>query len=77
MTLARGQLQCDLKVRMAKAVEQEASQVEELRREARTLTVRKLDYRLCKTVAPLATDEGENRLSFCGGTARLCTGGEL
>ena len=45
---------------MAKAVEQEASQVEELRREARTLTVRKLDYGPCKTVAPLATD-GEGR----------------
>ena len=38
---------------MATAVEQEASQVEELRKEARTLTVRKLDYRPCKTVAPL------------------------
>ena len=54
----------DLKARMAVAVEQEASQVEELRREARTLTVRKLVYRPCKTVAPLATDGGENRLSF-------------
>ena len=49
---------------MVRAVEQEASQVEELRKEARTLTVRKLDYRPCKTVAPLATDGGENRLSF-------------
>ena len=54
----------DLKARMGTAVEQEASQVEDLRREARTLTVRKLDHRPCKTVAPLATDGGENRLSF-------------
>ena len=54
----------DVKARMVRAVEQEASQVEELRKEARTLTVRKLDYRPCKTVAPLATDGGENRLSF-------------
>ena len=53
-----------LKAKMATAVEQEASQVEELRQEARTLTVRKLGYRPCKTVAPLATDGGENRLSF-------------
>ena len=54
----------DVKARMVRAVKQEASQVEELRKEARTLTVRKLDYRPCKTVAPLATDGGENRLSF-------------
>ena len=54
----------DAKARMVRAVKQEASQVEELRREARALTVRKLDYRPCKTVAPLATDGGENRLSF-------------
>ena len=54
----------DLKARMVTAVQQEASQVEELRREARTLIVRKLDYRPCKAVAPLATDGGENRLSF-------------
>ena len=54
----------DLKAKMATAVEQESSQVEELRQEARTLTVRKLGYRPCKTVAPLATDGGENRLSF-------------
>ena len=52
----------DVKARMVRAVEQEASQVEERRREARTLTVRKLNYRLCKTVAPLATD-GERTVS--------------
>ena len=54
----------DVKARMVRAVKQEAFQVEELRKEARTLTVRKLDYRPWKTVAPLATDGGENRLSF-------------
>ena len=54
----------DLKVRMAEAVEKEAFQVDELRREVRQLQVRKLGYRPCKTVAPLATDGGENRLTF-------------
>ena len=54
----------DLKAKMAEAVEKEAFQIEELRREVRKLTVRKLGYRPCKTVAPLATDGGENRLTF-------------
>lgn len=54
----------DLKARMAEAVQKEAAQVEELRREVRRLTIRKLDYRPCKTIAPLATDGGENRLTF-------------
>ena len=30
----------------------------------RKLRVRKLDYRPCKTIAPLATDGAENRLTF-------------
>ena len=54
----------DLKAKMAEAVEKEAAQVEELRREVRRLAVRKLDHRPCKTIAPLATDGGENRLTF-------------
>ena len=54
----------DLKTSMAEAVEKEARQVEELRREVRGLAVRRLSYRPCKTVAPLATDGGENRLTF-------------
>ena len=54
----------DLRVKMADAVQKEAAQIEELRREVRRLTVRKLDYRPCKTIAPLATDGGENRLTF-------------
>jgi len=54
----------DLKTKMAEAVEKETIQVDELRREVRGLTVRKLDYRPCKTIAPLATDGGENRLTF-------------
>ena len=49
---------------MTEAVEKEASQVEELRQEVRKLSVRKLNYRPCKTIAPLATDGGENRLTF-------------
>jgi len=54
----------DLKTMMSEAVEKEAAQIEELRREVRKLTVRKLNYRPCKTIAPLATDGGENRLTF-------------
>ncbi|MYA30138.1 MAG: DNA double-strand break repair nuclease NurA [Gammaproteobacteria bacterium] len=54
----------DLKARMAEAVEKEAAQIEELRQEVRKLEVKKLHYRPCKTVAPLATDGGENRLTF-------------
>ena len=53
-----------LKTMMSDAVEKEAAQIEELRREVRKLTVKKLDYRPCKTIAPLATDGGENRLTF-------------
>ena len=49
---------------MAEAVEKEAIQVDELRQEVRRLAVRKLDHRPCKTIAPLATDGGENRLTF-------------
>ena len=54
----------DLKDRMVQAVEKEAAQVDELRRDVRQLAVRKLGYRPCKTIAPLATDGGENRLTF-------------
>lgn len=54
----------DLESKMAEAVEKEAAQVEELRQEVRRLTVKKLNYRPCKTIAPLATDGGENRLTF-------------
>lgn len=54
----------DLKTRMVEAVKKESAQVEELRREVRRLTVKKLGYRPCKTIAPLATDGGENRLTF-------------
>ena len=54
----------ELRAKMAEAVEKETAQVDELRREVRRLTVRKLDHRPCKTIAPLATDGGENRLTF-------------
>ncbi len=54
----------DLKTKMAEAVEKEAAQVEELRKEVRKLTVRRLNHRPCKAIAPLATDGGENRLTF-------------
>jgi hypothetical protein len=54
----------DVKEQMATAVEKEARQVEELRHEVRKLAVKKLGYRPCKTIATLATDGGENRLTF-------------
>ena len=54
----------DLKNKVADAVAKESVQVDELRREARNLEVKKLHHRPCKTVAPLATDGGENRLTF-------------
>lgn len=54
----------NLKTKMVEAVEKEAIQVDELRREVRKLTVKKLDHRPCTTIAPLATDGGENRLTF-------------
>ena len=54
----------ELNVKMTEAVEKEVAQVEELRKEVRRLTIRKLDHRPCKTIAPLATDGGENRLTF-------------
>ena len=54
----------DLKDKMAEAVDKEVSQVEELRQEVRQLQIRKLGHRPCRTIAPLATDGGENRLTF-------------
>lgn len=54
----------DLKNKMADAVDKEVAQVDELRQEVRQLHIRKLDHRPCRTIAPLATDGGENRLTF-------------
>lgn len=54
----------ELQSDMSQAVAKEIKQVEELRREVRALNVRKLGYRPCKTIAPIATDGGENRLTF-------------
>jgi len=54
----------ELRQKMADAVSKEIGQVEELRKEVRKLSVRKLGYRPCKTIAPIATDGGENRLTF-------------
>lgn len=63
MTLA-GISYPDLKARMDEAVKKEAAQIGKLRKAVRGLKVKKLNYRPCKTVAPLATDGGENRLTF-------------
>ncbi len=56
---------CDeLQSKMSDAVANEIGQVDELLKEVRQPNVRKLGYRPCKTIAPMATDGGENRLAF-------------
>jgi hypothetical protein len=54
----------ELQQKMADAVTKEIRQVEALRKEVRKLKVRKLGYRPCRTIATIATDAGENRLTF-------------
>jgi len=54
----------ELQSKMADAVAKEMKQVEALRKEVRRLRVHKLGYRPCKTIATIATDAGENRLTF-------------
>lgn len=63
MTLA-GIAYPNLKAKMDEAVKKEAAQIAKLRKAVRELTVKKLNHRPCKTVAPLATDGGENRLTL-------------
>lgn len=46
------------------AVEQEIKLIEELRVAVRQLQVKKLGQRPCRAIAPVATDGGENRLTF-------------
>lgn len=63
MTLARMDYDL-LREKMADAVSKEMPQVEELRQEVRRLSVRRLSHRPCRAIAPIATDGGENRLTF-------------
>ena len=53
-----------LREKMADAVSKEIPQVGELRQEVRRLSLRRLDHRPCRAIAPMATDGGENRLTF-------------
>lgn len=54
----------ELSHKIAEAVEKEAPLIDELRAQVRQLEVRKLGSRPCRSIAPVATDGGENRLSF-------------
>ena len=54
----------ELRGKIGEAVEKELPLVEELRAEVRQLQVKKLGTRPCRAIAPVATDGGENRLSF-------------
>jgi hypothetical protein len=63
MALARFDFE-ELSQKMADAVAKETPLVDKLRSEVRKLQVRKLGDRPCRTIAPVATDGGENRLSF-------------
>jgi hypothetical protein len=49
---------------LREAAQVELPKVEILRNKVRALTVQELGYRQCLAVAPVATDGGENRLSF-------------
>lgn len=53
-----------LREKMAAAVSKEIPQVDELRGEVRRLSVKRLGHRPCRAIAPMATDGGENRLTF-------------
>jgi hypothetical protein len=54
----------ELNEKIKEAVEKEAPLIDELRKAVRSLEIRKLGSRPCRTIAPVATDGGENRLSF-------------
>ncbi len=49
---------------MKSAVERELPLLKELREQVHNLKVQALDYRQCYAIAPVATDGGENRLTF-------------
>jgi len=54
----------ELNSKVGNAVEHELPLINELRKEVRQLKVKKLGERPCRSIAPVATDGGENRLSF-------------
>jgi len=54
----------ELSHKMGEAVKEEICLVAALREAVRKLQVKKLGERPCRTIAPVATDAGENRLSF-------------
>jgi len=54
----------ELRDKMGEAVKAEIHLIEAMRKAVRKLQVKKLGERPCRTIAPVATDAGENRLSF-------------
>lgn len=53
-----------VKDRLYRAVDQELPLIDELREQVRNLNVQELGYRQCYAIAPVATDGGENNISF-------------
>ncbi len=53
-----------VRAQMKGAVERELPLLQELREQVRNLKVQALGYRQCQAIAPVATDGGENRLTF-------------
>ena len=53
-----------LREKMAAAVDKELPQVDDLREEVKRLDIKRLGHRPCRAIAPMATDGGENRLTF-------------
>ncbi len=54
----------DVKKNLNKAVDQELPLIDELREQVRNLKIHELGYRQCYAIAPVATDGGENNISF-------------
>lgn len=54
----------NVKQRLYKAVDQELPLIDELREQVRNLNIQELGYRQCYAIAPVATDGGENNISF-------------
>ena len=54
----------DVKKNLNKAIDQELPLIDELREKVRNLKIQELGYRQCYAIAPVATDGGENNISF-------------
>jgi len=54
----------DVKKNLNRAVDQELPLIYELREQIKNLKIQELGYRQCYAIAPVATDGGENNISF-------------